>query len=104
MKNYVQKRNEKETKDSLIQRYLISKLLDSGITGKVDVYGNIKYTDPKNDRDYRYHIKNRVVTKEIHTLHEATQYSPASKSWTRLKSFSYKDLISVADVYFDSKE
>jgi len=104
MKTYIQKREEKENNDSLIQAYFVAKLSDHGITGKKDAYGNIKYVDPKNGNDYRYHIKNRVVTKEVQVIHEATQYSPSSKSWVRLKSFSYKDLVAVAKTYFDSKE
>jgi hypothetical protein len=100
--DYFEKLNEKRNNDAFIQKYIVAKLADKGITGKVDTYGNIKYES--NGRLYRYHIKNRVVTKEIQTILSETQYSPSSKSWTRLKSFSYKDLTAVAEKYFSIKE
>ena len=101
MNNYFKKRDKKEKNDQFIQKYLVAKLADSGITGKVDSYGNIKYES--NSKQYRYHIKERVVTKEVQSVSTATEYSPANKSWVRVKSFSYKDLMSVGQKYFDSK-
>ncbi len=100
-KDYFVKKQEKEDTDAFIRRYLIAKLVDNGITGKADTYGNIKFES--NGKQYRYHIKNRIVRKEVQTIHEATQYSPASKSWTCVKTFSYTDLITVGTKYFNSK-
>lgn len=101
-KDYFVKKQEKEDKDAFIRKYLLAKLADIGITGKADTYGNIKFES--KDRQYRYHIKNRIVRKEVLSIHEATQYSPASKSWTCVKTLSYNDLITVGTKYFNSKE
>lgn len=100
-KDYFEKKHEKETNDDFIRKYLLAKLTDNGITGKVDSYGNIKFES--NGRQYRYHIKNRIVRKEVQSIHEATQYSPASKSWYCVKTLSYKDLITVGTSYFNKE-
>lgn len=43
-------------------------------------------------REYRYKIQAHSVRREAKVRHEATEYSPASSSWVRMKSAYFKDL------------
>lgn len=46
----------------------------------------------ENGKKYRYKIQAHSVRFEVQVLHEAGPYSPASKSWVRMRSAYFKDL------------
>jgi hypothetical protein len=61
-----------------------------------DRYGNLRYTTEYH-KEYRLVFKDKAVRFETSVLHEATQYSPASKSWIKLDGAYYKDIIFYKD-------
>lgn len=54
----------------------------------IDNFGHAK----KNidGKVYRYKFQSRTVRLEVQVNHEAGRYSPASKSWVRIKTLNYK--------------
>lgn len=54
----------------------------------VDNFGHIKYS--ANGKNYRYKFQKHTVRFEVQVLYEATQYSPATKEWLRVKTYNIK--------------
>jgi len=60
-----------------------------------DKFGHLHKTMKSKDqteRKYRYKIGRYSVRREVQVVHEASQYSPRSTSWVRLKSGYFKNL------------
>lgn len=73
--------NQQEIKDFLLNNTKFTE----------DRYGNLRY-NTESHKEYRLVFKVKVVRFETSVFHEATQYSPASKSWTKLDGAYYKDI------------
>lgn len=65
---------------------LLNKLAGKGWT--IDRFGHAKKT--VDGKVYRYKFQAHTIRFEVQVNHPASQYSPASKSWVRIKSLKYK--------------
>jgi len=68
---------------------LLNKLVAIGWT--VDNFGHAKKTI--DGKVYRYKFQSHTIRYEIQVIHEATRYSPMSKSWVRIRTYEYKRLV-----------
>lgn len=56
---------------------------------QADRFGHIKFRG-SDGQEYRYKFQQNTIRKEVRVRYEASQYSPASSQWIRLKTYNIK--------------
>lgn len=89
MKNHIQIQEEHDR----INIFITHTLKKANLNPYMD-RGSIKYE--KNDKLYRYKIKDRVIRKELQITLSGGQYSKPKKEWILIRSYSYIKILKKA--------